>query len=387
MVRRALLATVAALALALPAAAAQDPVRIGLITPLTGPFTSTGVEHVAGAKAFLAMNGDNCGGRKIELIVKDDGNVPDVTKRLAQELIVNDHVSVLAGFGLTPLALAAAPLATQAKVPMVVMGAATSTIPAASPWIVRTSFSTPQPTSVIADWAAKNGYKTVVTLVSDYGPGIDIETWFKKTFEAAGGTVTASLRVPLANPDFAPYLQKIADLKPDGVYVFVPSGIGSALMRQFQERGLDKSGVKMIGSGDVLDDQLLDQIGDVSLGLISAYHYSDAHPSELNKKFTAEIEKTTGGRANMMGVGGFDGMALICKALDKTKGNADGQALLDAMKGMAWESPRGPISIDPATREIVQNVYLRKVEKVGGHLESVEFQTYPNVKDPSKPTN
>ncbi len=383
MIRQTLSICAVLAAFALPAAA-EDVVKIGLITPLTGPFASTGQEMVGAAKLYMAEHGDHVAGKKIELIVKDDGSVPDTTKRLAQELIINEHVAFIAGMGLTPLALAVAPVASQAKVPEVIMGAATSTIPAASPFIVRTSFSVPQPTSVIGDWAAKNGFKTVVTMVSDYGPGIDTETSFKKAFEAAGGKVTASLRVPLANPDFSPFLQKVADMKPDGLFIFVPSGIGSTLMRQFSERGLDKSGIRLIGSGDVLDDQLIDQIGDVSLGLVSAYHYSDAHPSALNRTFTAGFEKANGMRANMMGVGAYDGMALIYQALEKTHGDTDGTKLIEVMKGMAWESPRGPISIDPATRDIVQNVYLRKVEKKGGRLENDEFFTYNNVKDPSK---
>ncbi len=363
---------------------AEDVIRIGLITPLTGPFASTGEEHVAAVKLYMAQHGDMVAGKKIELIIKDDASVPDTTKRLAQELIVNEHVQILAGMGLTPLALAVAPLATQAKVPLVVMGAATSSIPAASPYIVRSSFSVPQVASVIGDWAAKNGFKTAMTMVSDYGPGIDNEVWFRNSFEAAGGKMLGALRVPLANPDFAPFLQRVADAKPDGLYIFVPSGIGSTLMRQFTERGMEKSGVKLIGSGDVLDDELMDQIGDVSLGVVSAYHYSDAHDSALNRSFTAGVEKSARIRANMMGVGGYDGMALIYKALELTKGDASGPALLAAMKGLSWESPRGPVSIDPDTRDIIQNVYLRKVQKVNGRLENVEFQTYPAVKDPAK---
>jgi branched-chain amino acid transport system substrate-binding protein len=377
----------AALPLLASPAVAEEVVKIGLITPLTGPFTSTGQEMVNAAKVYMTINGDHVAGKKIELIVRDDGNVPDTTKRLATELIVNDHVAFIAGMGLTPLALAVAPVATSAKVPEIVMGAATSIIPNNSPFIVRTSFSVPQPTSVIGDWAAKNGYKSVVTLVSDYGPGIDTETWFKKSFEAAGGKVVESLRVPLANPDFSPFLQRVADLKPDGLFIFVPSGLGSTLMRQFTERGLDKSGVKLIGSGDVLDEQLLDQIGPVAIGLTSAYHYTDSHDSALNKRFTAEFEKQAGMRANMMGVGAYDGMALIYQALAKTNGDTDGTKLVAAMKGMAWESPRGPVSIDPVTRDIVQNIYLRKTAKVGNRLENVEFATYPNVKDPAKIAN
>jgi branched-chain amino acid transport system substrate-binding protein len=264
------------------------------------------------------------------------------------------------------------------------MGAATGMIPTASPYIVRTSFALAAGISVFAEWAAKNGIKNVVMIVSDYAPGIDTENWFKKSFEAAGGKVVDSIRVPLADPDFSPFLQRAADKKPDALFIFVPSGQGATLMRQFVERGLDKSGIKLLATGDVLDDQQIDGIGDVALGLISAYHYSDAHPSELNKKFAADMEKTGNLRPNMMGVGAYDGMALIYKALEKTKGDADGAKLVEAMKGMAWESPRGPISIDPKTRDIIQNIYLRKVEKVDGRLRNVEFQTFEAVKDPSK---
>jgi branched-chain amino acid transport system substrate-binding protein len=220
--------------------------------------------------------------------------------------------------------------------------------------------------------------------VSDYAPGIEIETWFNKTFDAAGGKIVQAMRVPLANPDFAPYLQRVADAKPEALFIFVPSGQGTTLMRQFVERGMDKSGIKLLGDGSVLDDQLLDKIGDTALGVISAYHYSDAHPSELNKKFTADFEKATGGmRANMMGVGAYDGMALIYHALRKTNGDTDGTKLIEAMKGATWESPRGPIAIDPATREVVHNIYLRKMEKVGGRYQNTEFETYPMVKNPA----
>ncbi len=383
MIRR-LSATVAILLATNLAAAAQDTIKIGLITPLTGPFTTVGQEMQAAARLYIQHNGDTVAGKKIELIVRDDGGVPDTSKRIAQELIVNDKVSFLAGMGLTPIAFAVGPLATQAKIPLINMGAATSTIPKSSPFIVRTSFATSQSAAIAAEYFAKTGIKSVVTLVSDYAPGIEIETWFNKTFEAAGGKVVQAMRVPLANPDFAPYLQRVADAKPEALFIFVPSGQGAALMRQFVERGMDKSGIKLLGDGSVLDDQLLDKIGDTALGLISAYHYSDAHPSELNRKFTADFEKATGGmRANMMGVGAYDGMALIYNALKKTNGDTDGTRLIEAMKGASWESPRGPMTIDPATRDAVQNIYLRRMEKVGGRYQNTEFETYPMVKNPA----
>jgi branched-chain amino acid transport system substrate-binding protein len=320
-------------------------------------------------------------GKTIELIVKDDTGVADVTKRIAQELIVNDKVGVVAGFGLTPLALAVAPLSNQAKVPQVVMAAATSTITEASPYIVRTSFTLPQATVPMAEWAAQNGIKKIVTLVTDYGPGIDAEKALTAAFTAKGGTVE-SLRVPLQNPDFSPFLQKVADAKPDALFVFVPSGFGAQFMKQFTERGLDKSGIKLIGTGDVTDDDQLNGMGDVALGTVTTHHYSASHDSPENKEFVTAFKAANNGmRPNFMAVGGYDGMNLIYEALKKTGGKADGDSLIAAMKGMSWESPRGPISIDPETRDIIQNIYIRKVENKNGQLYNVEFQTFEAVKD------
>ncbi|WP_341914728.1 ABC transporter substrate-binding protein [Polaromonas sp. YR568] len=367
------------------AVAQTNTFKVGLILPMTGPFASTGRQIEAAAKLYMAQNGDNVAGKKIELIIKDDTGTPDVTKRLAQEMIVNDKVNVLAGFGLTPLAFATAPLATQSKTPMVVMAAATSSITQASPYIVRTSFTLPQVTVGIADWAPKNGIKKVVSLVSDYGPGIDAERTFKDRFTFNGGTVVEAVRVPLRNPDFAPFLQKVRDAKPDAVFAFVPSGAGSALMKQFAERGLDKAGIKLIATGDVTDDDILNDMGEVAVGVVTSHHYSAAHKSALNQKFVDAFSKANKGlRPNFMAVGGYDGMRVIYEALKTTKGKGDGEALLGAMKGQVFESPRGPVFIDAQTRDIVQNVYIRKVEKVGGQLYNVEFETIKDVKDPGK---
>jgi branched-chain amino acid transport system substrate-binding protein len=365
------------------AASAQDALKIGLILPMTGPFASTGRQIEAAARLYVQQNGDMVAGKKIQLILKDDTGVADVTKRLAQELIVNEKVGVIAGFGLTPLALAPAPLATQAKVPQIVMAAATATITEASPYIVRTSFTLPQATAPMADWAAQNGMKKVVTLVSDYGPGIDAEKAFTGGFTKAGGTVE-NLRVPLANPDFSPFLQKVADAKPDALLAFVPSGVGAQFMKQFVERGLDKSGIRLLAEGSVTDDDLLNGMGEVALGAVTSHHYSAAHDSPENKAFVEAFKKANPGmRPNFMAVGGYDGMHLIYEGLKKTNG-AGGEALVNAMKGMSWTSPRGPVSIDPQTRDIVQNIYVRKVERVNGELYNVEFATIPNVKDPVK---
>jgi branched-chain amino acid transport system substrate-binding protein len=381
-IRRTLLLA-AALLLPAPATAQSDTVRIGLILPMTGPFASTGRQIEAAARLYMQQHGSSVAGKKLELIVRDDTGTPDIAKRLAQEL-VNDKVAILAGFGLTPIALAVAPLATQAKVPEVVMAAATSTITEASPYIVRSSFTLPQAAVPMAEWAAKNGIKKVVTIVSDYGPGIDAEKAFSETFTRDGGKVE-NVRVPLRNPDFAPFLQRAADEKPDALFVFVPSGVGTQLMKQYSERGLDKSGIRLIGTGDMTDDDILNDMGDVALGVITTQHYSAAHPGAENKAFVDAFKKANKGmRPNFMAVGGYDGMHLIYEALKKTNGSTDGDKLVEAMKSMRWQSPRGPVSIDPATRDIVQNIYVRKVERVGDELYNVEFATIPDVKDPFK---
>ncbi len=381
-------ASMLALAVLSPTAVlAQDNTfKIGLILPMTGQQASTGRQIEAAAKLYMAQNGDTVGGKKVQLIIKDDTSVPDVTKRLAQELVVNDKVNVLAGFGITPSAFATAPIATQSKTPMVVMAAGTSSITQSSPYIVRTSFTLAQSSVAMADWAvAKGGIKKVVTLVSDYGPGHDAEKFFKDRYIFNGGTVVDTLRVPMRNPDFAPFLQKVRDAKPDGLFVFVPSGAGAAVMKQFLERGMDKAGIKLIGPGDITDDDQLNDMGDGALGVVTSHFYSAHHPSPTNKKFVEAFKKANKGmRPNFMAVGGYDGMRVIYEALKATKGQGGGDALLAAMKGQVWESPRGPMFIDAQTRDVVHNIYLRKVEKVGGELHNVEFDVIKDVKDPGK---
>lgn len=359
--------------------------KIGLILPMTGQLASTGRQIEAAAKLYMAQHGDTVAGKKIQLIIKDDTTVPDVTKRLAQELVVNDKVDVLAGFGITPSALATAPIATQAKTPMVVMSAATSSITQASPYIVRTSFTLAQASVVMGDWAPQNGMKRVVTLVSDYGPGIDAEKFFIERLLLNGGQVADSLRVPMRNPDFAPFLQKVRDLKPDALFVFVPAGAGAAVMKQFLERGMDKAGIKLIGTGDVTDDDQLNGMGDGALNVVTSHHYAAAHPSAVNKKFVEAFQKANKGmRPNFMAVGGYDGMRVIYEALKASKGQGGGDALLAAMKGQIFESPRGPMYIDSQTRDVVHNIYLRKVQRQDGELHNVEFAVIKDVKDPGK---
>lgn len=364
-------------------AAAQDTVKVGLLLSMTGPFASTGKQLEAGARLYMAEHGDTVAGKKIELIIKDDTGMPDQAKRLATELIIKDKVQVLGGFALTPLALAVAPVATQSKTPSVVMVAATSSVIDASPYFVRSSFTLPQVAIGVAEWAPKNGIRKVVSLVSDYGPGIDAEKAFKERFEGKGGVVQEAIRVPMRNPDFAPFLQKVRDEKPDAVFVFLPAGAGAQFMKQFAERGLDKAGIKLIATGDVVEDDILNDMGDVALGVVSSHHYSAAHPSAANQKFVQAFRKANGGkRPNYMAVAAYDGMRVIYNALVTSKG-ATGDALMSAMKGQRFESPRGPVLIDALSRDIVQNVYIRKVERREGELYNVEFDVMSAVKDPA----
>ncbi|HWS06304.1 MAG TPA: ABC transporter substrate-binding protein [Xanthobacteraceae bacterium] len=374
---------IAAAALGAGSAAAQDTIKIGMVMQMTGPNAAGGREISAAAKLYVAQHGDSVAGKKIELIFRDDASIPDNAKRLAQELIVNDKVSLLAA-GITPSAMAMAPIATEAKVPTVVTISGTSVVTERSPYYVRTSFTLGQQSGIIADWAIKNGSRKAVSVLSDWAPGAEAGKVFEANFTKGGGQVLETLKVPLANPDFSPFLQRAADLHPDTLFVFVPAGQAGTFARQFAERGLDKSGIKLIGPGDITDDDDLPTTGDTLLGVVTAGIYSAAHPSALNKEFVAAYQKATGHRANFLAVSGYDGMHLIYEALKKTGGNTDADAVVVAMKGMSWESPRGPISIDPNTRDIIQNVYIRKVEKKDGEPWAIEFATFEAVKDPLK---
>ncbi len=387
MLRTSTLAAAAALAAASLAAnpvAAQEPVKIGIAVPMTGAgFNAVGRQISAGVRLYLAQHGDTVAGRKIEVIMRDDAGVPDNARRLVQEMIVNDHVAII-GADITPDALAIAPLVTQARIATVVMVSGASITVDKSPYMVRTSFTLGQSSGIIGQWAAQNGSKRVVTLVNDWAPGVEAETAFKNAFTAAGGTIVESIRIPLANPDFAPFLQRIRDIAPDTAFIYFPGTQAGIFAKQFAERGLARSGIRIIGPGDLTDDDELNTMGDQMLGIITAHQYSALHDSPLNKQYVAAFEKANNFRPNFVSLGGYDGLHLVYEALKKTGGKTDGDALIAAMKGMAWESPRGPISIDPDTRDIVQNIYLRKVEKVNGELYNVEFQTFPAVKDPLK---
>jgi branched-chain amino acid transport system substrate-binding protein len=383
-------AVIAMIFLALPGypAVAEEVVKIGVILPLTGPFADYGEEISNGLKLYMKQNGDTVAGKKISLIIRDDtGIAPEMSKRLAQDMLVQDKVDILAGFGLTPAALAVAPLATQAKKVMVIMNAATSVITTKSPYIVRLSHTLPQISTPMATYAVKHGIKKVYTLVADYGPGIDAETAFKKAFEAAGNKLVGEVRVPVNNVDFSSYIQRIKDAAPEAIFLFLPPGSATiAFLKAYKERGLDKAGITLLATVDFADDNMMDALGPSVLGVISSGHYSAAHDSPLNKAYVKAYAEAYGTkmRPNFMSVAGYDGMAAIYAALRKTNGDADGDKLIAAMKGLQFESPRGPVMIDPETRDIIQTVYYRRAEERNGKLYNIEFDQIKNVKDPGK---
>jgi branched-chain amino acid transport system substrate-binding protein len=384
---RKLLVSLASLAVAAMAAAsaqAQDTVKVGLIGAYTGQFADTMLMIDQGAKLYIKQHGD-VAGKKIVLIPKDTGG-PDAAKatQLAQELVTRDGADILAGFCLTPEALGAASVSEKAKKFMVNMNAATSFVITKSPYMVRTSVTLPMIASTMAKWAAtKGGVKKAYTMVADFGPGIDAEKWFHKAFTENGGEIIGSVRMAVANPDFSAYVQAAKDKNPESIFVFIPGGAQpAALGKAFAERGIDPTKIKLLSTGEPVDDPALKALGDLALGRISAWHYDHNHQSELNKKFVAAFNKDYGRNPDFFAAGGYDGMHVIYEALKKTGGKTDAEALVNAAKGLAWESPRGPMSIDPATRDVVQTVYVRKVEKVGGKLVNVEFDKYENVKDP-----
>jgi branched-chain amino acid transport system substrate-binding protein len=365
-------------------AAAETPLKIGISMPLTGAgFNAVGRQLQAALKFYMQQHGDTVAGRQIQITIRDDGGVADNARRLIQEMIVDQKVDIL-GIGITPTSLAIAPLVTESKKATLVMSSGASITTTKSPYFVRAGFILAPQSWVLAEWAAKNGSKRVVTLVNDWAPGVEAETAFTTRFKQVGGEIAESIRIPLANPDFAPFLQRIGDIKPDTAFIYFPGTQAPIFAKQFAERGLARSGIKVIGPGDLTDDDDLNNMGDQMLGMITAGPYSAAHDSALNKAYVAGIQKANGFRPDFVSLGAYDGLHLIYEALKKTGGNSEGEALIAAMKGMAWESPRGPVSIDPDTRDIVSNIYIRKVVKIDGRLWSQEFETYPNVRDPIK---
>jgi branched-chain amino acid transport system substrate-binding protein len=384
---RRLAAVLGALAFfAASSALAQQPVKIGLIMPYSGQFADTATQMDNAIKLYMKQHGDTVAGRKIELIRKDTGGIaPDVAKRLAQELVVRDNVDILAGFVLTPNALAAGDVSAEAKKFMVVMNAATAIITTKSPYMARTSLTVPQLNETFGAWAYRSGIRKIYTMVSDYGPGHDGEAGFQRGFKEAGGEIVGSVRFPVANPDFSAFVQRAKDLNPQAIYVWVPGGVQPAAVgKALAERGIDPKKTKILGQGELTEEEARKSMGEASLGILTVYHYDPNHDSRANHEFVKAFNSDYKRNPNIYSIGGYDGMHLIYEALRKTGGKTDAEALIAAAKGMKWESPRGPVSIDPETRDIVQTIYIRRVEKVRGQLVNVEFDKVENVKDPVK---
>jgi branched-chain amino acid transport system substrate-binding protein len=386
--KRFLLAGAALLAVSLApgASQAQGTLKIGLIMPYSGQFADVSTQMDDGIKLYLKQHGNKIAGKTVENVRKDTGGInPAVAKRLAQELVTRDKVDILAGFALTPNALAAADVSKEAKKFMIVMNAATAIITTKSPYMVRTSFTVPQLNRTLGTWAAKHGVEKAYTMVTDYGPGHDAEASFKKGLTAAGGNVVGGVRIPVANPDFSAFVQRAKDLKPQGIFVMIPGGAQpGAFGKALAERGIDAQKIKVMGQMEITDEHALKSMGDVAIGMITSGHYDYNHKSKMNDAFVKAYNADFHRNPDFFSVGGYDGMHVIFAALAKTKGKADGQSLVNAAKGMKWESPRGTMSIDPATRDVIQTVYIRKVEKVGGKLVNVEIGKVENVKDPFK---
>ncbi|MBN8934850.1 MAG: ABC transporter substrate-binding protein [Rhizobiales bacterium] len=381
------LLSAAALIVGATQAGAQGTVKVGLIMTLSGQFADAGIQMQNGVKTYIKEHGDTVAGKKIELIVKDSGGMaPDVAKRLAQELVVRDKVDILGGFVLTPNALAGGDVSAEAKKFMVVMNAATSIVTTKSPYMIRTSVTLPQVAETFGTWAATKGkIKKSYTMVTDYGPGHDFEAGFTRAFKAAGGEIVGSVRFPVANPDFSAFVQRAKDLNPESIMVFVPGGAQpAALGKAFAERGIDLNKIKVLGSGETTSEQALKSMGSASLGIITAWHYEYTSKAPKNVAFVKLFNEMHHRNPDFFSIGGYDGMHAIYESLKKTNGKTDGDSLIAAAKGLKWESPRGPMSIDPQTRDVVQTIYIRKVENVNGQPQNVAFDKVENVKDPAK---
>ncbi len=384
--RRSILRSAAALALlASPSVAwAQGTVKIGVIMPFSGQFADLATQMDNGIKLYMKQKGDTVAGKKIEIIRKDVGGVaPDVATRLAQELITRDNVDILAGLLLSPNTIAVSKVSAEAKKFTVIMNAATTVIITMSPYSVRTSMTLPSVASTAGTWAYKSGIRKAYTMVSDFAPGKDAEAGFQTAFKKAGGEIVGSVRMPVKNPDFSAFVQRAIDLKPESIFVFVPGGAQpAALGKAFAERGVDTSKIKIIGTGEVVDESSVKNMGNAALGIISVWHYDFNDSSKTNKAFVAAYNAEFKRNPDFGSVGGYDGMHVIYEALKKAGGKTDGDSLIAAAKGISFESPRGPFQIDPETRDIVQNLYVRKVEKVGGGLRNVVLDKVEHVKDP-----
>ena len=373
----------AALALAGASGAEADTIKVGIVAPFSGPFAIYGKQFKEGLEVFVKDYGTKAGAHDVEFVYKDStGPNPDVSKQVTQELLIKDGVKYLGGYVFTPNALAVAPLITQSQTPTVIFNAATSVITKKSPFFVRTSFTLPQNSGPMADWAIANGIKTVVTAVTDYGPGVDAEKTFIKEFEAKGGKIVDKIRMPIKTTDFAPFMQRIKSDAPNALFVFIPAGpTAFSFTKSYSDNGLKAAGIQFLGTGDVDDETTLQALGDAAIGIKTAYPYSAAHKSALNDKLIAELAALhPGSKANFATVDAYDGAYVLYKMI--AAAGTDGDAAIKAAKGLKWESARGPVSIDPNNRSITENIYIREVAKnAKGELENKEIYTFKDVPD------
>jgi branched-chain amino acid transport system substrate-binding protein len=363
---------------------AAGTIKIGIVLPYSGQFADGAKQVDDGMKLYMKQHGDTVAGKKIVLIRKDVGGIkPPVAKRLAEELVVRDKVDILAGWLLTPNTFAGCGVSAEAKKVLVIMNAATSVIVDKSPYCTRAAFTLPMVATTLGHWAAQNGIKDAYTMTSDYAPGHDAEQAFIKGFESGGGKVVGSVRMAVENPDFSAYVQRAKDLNPGAIFVFIPGGAQPAAFgKALAERGIDPKKIRVLGTQELTDDSAIKQMGDMALGIITGSPYDHNLKTKRNEAFVAAYRKAYGENPNFFSAGGYDGMTLIYDGLRKTKGNAEGDKLIAAMKGTHWVSPRGPMSIDPQTRDAVENIYIQRVEKVDGKLVNVEIDKVPDVHDP-----
>jgi branched-chain amino acid transport system substrate-binding protein len=372
-----------------PAVAQQGPIKIGVVLSYSGgDNVILGKMADAAFAAYMKQHGDTIAGRKVELIKRDDtGIAPEVATRLAQELIVQEHVDLLIGASYTPNAIAMGAVSTKAKVPYFIVNAATSNIFKTNPYTARFGFTTGQISQPFANWAYKNGAKTAYAVFQDYGPGIDAGTTFEKTFTAAGGKVLGESRMPLDTKDFSAYIQKVKDAKPDVMFLFInATGGGVDFIKALNSSGFDKTAIKFLATGDLVDEAILPTEGDTAMGITTTFTYSAMHDSKMNRDFITAFKAAYGSNQlpTFEAAQAYDAIAAAYKVLEAQKGVIDPDKTMEIVKGMKFESPRGPIEIDPQTRDIIQNVYFRKVERRNGLLGNYEFSNTPMVKDPNE---
>lgn len=383
------IALAAAVAMGSVQLASADTIKVGVVAPFSGPFAIYGTQFRNAMDVYMAQHGDSVGGHKIEFIYKDSGGPnPDASRTATQELLIKDRVNYLAGYVFTPNALAIAPLINKSHTPTVIWNAATSIINKKSKYFLRTSMTLPQVSAPLADWAYANGIKTVVTAVTDYGPGIDAQKAFSKEFEAKGGKVVDDIRMPIKTTDFGPFIQRAKQDKPDAIFSFIPAGPPAfSFVKSYNDNGLKAEGIKLIGTGDIDDETTLQGLGDASIGIITSQHYSQAHASKMNEDFLAELHKLhPNAVANFASMGAYDGMHVLYKMIEA--GGKDGAKGMKAVIGSSWESPRGPLTLDPKTRTVTQNMYIREIAKgPDGKLENKEIETIKAVPDLGYPSN